>query len=209
MRIKRAGAGMSEQRVVGLTGGIAAGKSVVAGFLRDLGAPVVDADAIAHELTAPGTPLVARIAEAFGPDVLASGDRLLRDRLAARVFRDPEARRRLEGITHPAIMAEARRRVVEYQHAGHAVVVYEAALIVETGRHHAFDLLVVVRADHAVRMQRLRQRDGLTAEQARQRLASQLPQEAKERVADYVIDNSGALEETRIRTVALWEQLNT
>jgi dephospho-CoA kinase len=198
---------MEQVTLIGLTGGIAAGKSTVARIFAELGAPVIDADALSREVTAPGTAAFQRIVESFGDGVLDPDGRIDRRALGRLVFSDEEARRRLEDITHPAIIAAARDRVAALGRQGHRVVLYEAALLVEAGRHRDMDRLVVVAADDEQRVSRLMRRSGLTREEAAARLAAQLPQERKVELADHVIDNSGSLEQTRARVEEVWSSL--
>lgn len=194
-------------RFVGLTGGIASGKSTVAAMLRDLGAAVVDADALAREVVEPGRPALAEIVARFGPDVLTPEGRLDRPKLAAIVFRDDRARRDLNAITHPriaALAAEQSRRLAE---AGAPLVIYEAALLVENGLHRGLSALVVVAVPEAVQIERLVRRDGLSEEEARARLAAQLPLDEKVKVADFVIDNAGSLADTRAQVERVYRAL--
>jgi dephospho-CoA kinase len=192
---------------VGLTGGIASGKSTVAGLFGELGAPVVDADALARELVEPGGELLGRLAHQFGSGILDEEGRLDRAALGRIVFADSSARKRLEAITHPAIIDAAERRVEALGRQGHRVVLYEAALLVETGRHREMDLLVVVTAEEGQRVERLMRRDGLDRQDALERLAAQMPQQAKVEAADYVIDNSGTLAQTRAQVLEVWKQI--
>jgi len=194
-------------RLIGLTGGIAAGKSTVAAMLRELGCAVIDADELAREVTAPGCEALERIVEAFGPEVVDQDGRLDRARLGQRIFEDPAARGILESITHPAIAAAAARRAAELGARGHHVVFYEAALLVETGRDRELEALVVVTAPDELRVARLIRRSGVTRQEGLQRLAAQLPQADKVRRADYLIDNSGALKQTRAQVEALLARL--
>ncbi|MBK8480131.1 MAG: dephospho-CoA kinase [Proteobacteria bacterium] len=196
--------GWARPWVIGLTGGIAAGKSTVAAMLRELGAAVVDADALAHDVVAPGTAVFAAVVGAFGRDVVAASGALDRAALAQRVFGEPAARGRLEAIVHPAIARAARDAISALARLGARRVVYDAALLVETGRHREVDLLIVVVADDRRRLRRLRRRDGLGAGAAAARLAAQLPQQQKRALADFVIDNSGARRATRRQVRALW-----
>lgn len=193
----------SSLRTIGLTGGIAAGKSSVARLFAEAGWPVVDADLLAREVVAPGQPALARIVELFGRDVLDADGGLDRKALGQRVFADGVLRAALEAILHPAIAELSQRRFAELAAAGHLHVVYEAALLVETGRHADFDVLVVVIADDETRIGRMGARDGLNEAEARRRLAAQLPQARKAALADYVIDNSGTLQETRAAVAAV------
>ena len=182
--------------VVGLTGGIATGKSTVSRMLAALGAVIVDSDVIAHELQRPGQTVHAAIVEAFGPGMLSGTGDIDRAGLGAVVFGDPKARARLEALTHPAIVAESERRVAEAGRAGAALCVVDAALLVETGRSRRFDRLIVVVADEATQVARLMARNGLSREEALRRLRAQMPLAEKVAVADEVIGNSGSLEAT-------------
>lgn len=180
--------------VVGLTGGIATGKSTVARMLRARGAVVLDADALVHELQAPGTEVYRAILDAFGPDILAPDGTLDRQKLGARIFADPEARRRLEAIVHPPVMAELRRRVEALRRDGRTrLCVVEAALLVEEGRRGIVDRVVVVTAPEAEQVARLRAKTGLGEEEAWRRVRAQLPAAAKARRADHVLVNDGDL----------------
>ncbi len=196
-------------RIYGLTGGIGSGKSTVAAMLRELGAPVIDADALAREVVAPGSEGLAEVVRAFGAEVLDPSGALDRKKLGAIVFADPARRRRLEGITHPRIAAEAMRRAAALGAEGHAVAFYEAALLVENGSHAGLAGLVVVSAPENVQVRRVRERDGTTEAEARARLAAQLPLAEKLRVATHVIDNAGDLGATRAQVEALWRRLRT
>jgi dephospho-CoA kinase len=186
---------------IGLTGGIGSGKSTVSRLLGEHGAVVVDADVIAREVVAPGTPGLAAIVEAFGPTVLASDGSLDRPGLAAVVFADPEARRRLDGIVHPLVRARAGE--LEAAAPADAVVVHDVPLPAETGQGSSYDLVVVVEADPAVRVARLVQR-GLTADDARARIAVQATDEQRRAIADVVLDNSGTPEQLAEQVERLW-----
>jgi dephospho-CoA kinase len=204
---RRSDPGPSRPLLVGLTGGIAAGKSTVATLFANLGAARVDADEVAHEITAAGSETLGQLVQVFGAEILDPAGNLDRARLGAIVFADAEARHRLEALTHPAIAAVARARIEALHHAGHRVVVYEAALLVESGRQREMDLLVVVIADDEVRMRRLMERSQLSREAAERRLAAQLPQSAKAAAADFVIDNSGPRQQTRARVQEVWRRI--
>jgi len=193
--------------VVGLTGGIASGKSTVARLLGGLGARVVDADQLARRVVAPGTPGLAEIAAAFGAEMLGADGTLDRGRLGQRVFSNDEARRRLEGITHPRIAAAFVHEVLQAAAEGVEVLVYEAALLVESGGTGAVERLVVVAAPPAVQRRRVGARDGLDAAAAQARLDAQATMEAKIAVADHVIMNEGSLEDLERKVNALWEEL--
>ncbi|HEY7678860.1 MAG TPA: dephospho-CoA kinase, partial [Candidatus Methylomirabilis sp.] len=167
--------------VVGLTGGICTGKSTVSRMLADLGATVIDSDDVAHDLQAPGQVTYARVVQAFGPGILNAAGEIDRRRLGALVFAEPTRRAELEAIMHPAIVAESDRRVREALAAGVQLVVVDAALLVEVGRHRTFPRLVVVVASEAEQVRRLRARNGLSESEARQRLAAQMPLSEKRR----------------------------
>jgi dephospho-CoA kinase len=188
---------------IGLTGGIGSGKSTVSRLLGEHGAVVVDADVIAREVVAPGTPGLAAIVEAFGPTVLAADGSLDRPGLAAVVFADPEARRRLDGIVHPLVRARAGE--LEAAAPADAVVVHDVPLLAETGQGSSYDLVVVVEADPAVRVARLVQR-GLTADDARARIAVQATDEQRRAIADVVLDNSGTPEQLAEQVDRFWAE---
>jgi dephospho-CoA kinase len=185
--------------VFGLTGGLASGKSTVAARFRDHGVPVIDADRLAREVVEPGTPGLAAVVEAFGREVLAADGSLDRARLAELVFGDRDRRRALNAILHPRIAAASAQRVAELGAAGERLCCYEAALLVENGLADAFRPLVVVAVDEEEQVVRAMARDACTEEQARARLAAQLPLAKKVAAADYVIDTSGPREKTAQR----------
>ena len=193
--------------VVGLTGGICSGKSTVAAMFERLGAVVIDADRVAHELQVPGQPLFEAIVSAFGRQIVGEDGRIDRRRLGAIVFSDPKARVRLEEILHPAIVLECERRIQQARASGAAVCLLDAALLIESGRHARFDRMVLVEASEAVQLERLMARMGLSREEAMQRIRSQMPLEEKRRHAKFVIENGGSLEETERQVRAVWEQL--
>ena len=193
--------------VVGLTGGICTGKSTVSRMLADLGARIVDSDAIAHEIQGPGQAAHAAIVREFGTGVLDEAGRIDRGRLGALVFGDPARRAALEGIMHPAIIAESDRRVRAALAEGIPLVVVDAALLVEVGRHRKFPRLIVVAASEAEQIRRLRARNGLSEVEARQRLAAQMPLAEKRRHAHHVIENSGTLAETAAQVARLHAEL--
>lgn len=206
-------------RVVGLTGGIGTGKSTVARLLAGLGACVIDADAIVHELQAPGTPLLARIAEAFGPGILRPDGALDRERLGKLVFSDPAARKRLNDLVHPAVGVEMMRRLEAAKAAGVPLVVLDIPLLLE-GRARAGEAarartasdlvseVIVVYAPESAQIERQVARDGATREHAAERVAAQLSIEEKRKLADHVIDNSGALADTERQVRELYARLS-
>lgn len=203
-------------RVIGLTGGIATGKSTVARLFEKLGAVVIDADAIVHELQAPGTPMLAEIAEAFGPEMIRPDGSLDRERLGRRVFTDPEARRRLNAIVHPPVGAMMARRLQDARQAGARLILLDIPLLLEgragrrRGGSSAADLVeavILVWAPESLQVERQVQRDGASPEHARERMAAQLPIDEKRAMADYVIDNSGVLADTERQVRALYAEL--
>lgn len=194
--------------LIGLTGGIGSGKSTVAAMLAELGAAVVDADAIAREVVEPGEPALASIVAAFGSGVLDEHGRLDRRRLGRLVFRDPEARRRLEAIVHPAVRARTRERIRRFAEEGrHPAIVWDVPLLFEVGADRLVDEVWVVVAPREERLARLRRRDpDLSPEELERRMAAQMPLEEKAARADVVIDNSGPLEATRRRVRQAWQE---
>jgi len=178
-------------RVVGLTGGIASGKSTFAAALRRRGVPVVDADALARAAVAPGAPALADIARTFGPGVLGLDGGLDRKRMAAIVFADPAARRRLEAITHPAVRRATAEETSRLAAQGHDLAFYDTPLLFEVGLEGSLDSIVVVWAPPAVQRARLTSRDGLPPDEADARLAAQLPIDEKAARADFVVENVG------------------
>jgi dephospho-CoA kinase len=190
--------------LVGLTGGIASGKSTVSRQLAELGCQVIDADVLAREVVAPGEPALAAIVDAFGPEVLQPDGTLDRARVAAAIFADPAMRKRLEAITHPAIRARRQAKLDELTARGFdGIVVQDAALLIEVGGHLDMDRLVVVYAGPVEQRERLMRRDGLHADEAKRRIASQMPLAEKAALAHYVIDNSDSPEETAAQVRAV------
>ncbi len=184
---------------IGLTGNVASGKSVVAGAWADAGVPVVSADVLARQAVAPGTPGLREVGEAFGEEVLAADGTLDRAALRARVFRDEEARRRLEAILHPRIRELRDAWLRARAEAGERIVVAEIPLLYESGLEGEFDVVVLVDAPVDVRLTRLTTLRGLSEEEARRIMAAQMDVEAKRRRADVVIDNTGTVEALRAR----------
>ena len=194
--------------LIGLTGGIGSGKSTVARLLEKRGAVVFDADLFAREAVEPGTPGHAAVIERFGADVLAPGGELDREALASIVFADPAARRDLEQIVHP----EVRRLFAEGSEAYRdtdRVVVFSAPLLVETGMHTAFEVLVVVSATVATQIDRLMRQRGMSEPSIRARIDAQAPLEDKAAAADILVDNEGSLEELESQVEQLWNDLST
>jgi len=195
--------------IIGLTGGIACGKSTVAAMLAELGAFVVDADRIAREVVMPGEPALAEVAAVFGQAVIRDDGSLDRKKLGEIVFADPEKRKRLEAILHPAIRERmwATIRRVKADEPGR-IVVADIPLLYETGQEHLYDGVIVVYVPRVVQIERLLQRNPeLSEAQARERIQAQMDIERKKELADWVIDNSGDPEATRRQVEALWRRL--
>jgi dephospho-CoA kinase len=194
--------------LVALTGGIASGKSTVAGRLQERGAVIVDADQVARQVVEPGEPALARIAAEFGPEVIAADGTLDRAALGSIVFSDPEGRQRLNAITHPAVLERSRALFAAAAEADpDAIVVYDIPLLVETSRGDEFDLRVVVHAATETRVRRMIELRGMTREEALHRINSQATDTDRFAIADVVIDADGTLEHTLEQTDALWENL--
>ena len=191
---------------VGLTGGIGSGKSEVSRRLAALGALVIDADLLAREVVQPGTEALDEIVEAFGSDVLTPDGALDRPALGARVFGDDAARRTLEAIVHPRVRARAAQ--IETTADDETVVVHDIPLLVETGQPEAFDQVVVVDASDEVRLDRLVRIRGMSADDARARIAAQASREERLDVADHVIANDGDLLSLDRAVEALWAELD-
>jgi len=188
---------------IGLTGGIGSGKSTVSRLLAERGAVIVDADVIAREVVEPGTPGLAAVVEAFGNGVVAADGSLDRPALATVVFGDPEARARLDGIVHPLVRARATE--VAGAAPPDAVVVHDVPLLAETGQASSYDLVVVVEADPETRIARLVER-GLTAADARARIAVQATDEERRAIADVLLDNSGSPEQLAAQVDRFWTE---
>jgi dephospho-CoA kinase len=194
----------ARKKVIGLTGNIACGKSAVAAELRRLGAEVVDADAVAHDVMAPHTRVWSDVIEAFGPSIVRPDGQIDRRRLGEIVFRDSAQLRRLEDIVHPPTLVEVKRRA---QWSNAPVVVIEAIKLIERGMHRDCDSVWVVTCSRDRQIERLMARNGLTEEQARVRIEAQPRAEEKLRYADVVIDNSGDLDGLRRQVEQGWARL--
>lgn len=196
--------------LIGLTGGIASGKSTVAKRLAEHGAVGIDADQLARAVVAPGTPGLAAIAAEFGSGVLLPDGSLNRPALGAIIFTDQLRRERLNAITHPAVRKLTRDRVAQAAAADpHAIVVYDVPLLAEAiaGGLVSFDLAVVVHADAAIRTQRMIELRGMTEAEATQRIGAQATDEERLALADVVIDNRGTLAATLAQVDALWKRV--
>jgi dephospho-CoA kinase len=184
-------------RVFGLTGNIGSGKSTVAAMLREAGIPVLDADRISREVTAPGGRAYDAVVQAFGREIVLEDGSIDRKRLGEIVFSDPRRRSQLEGITHPAILEAMKEALAGIEREGHRAAVVEATLIHESGRKGMFEAVISVTCDRETAISRIAARGGLSHGQAEARLRAQMDAVRKADASDYVIDNSGTLDETR------------
>ena len=193
---------------VGLTGGIASGKSAVSRFLREAGAFIIDADEIAHAVILKGGPAYRSIVDAFGKEILDPSGEIDRKRLGQIVFNDPDKRRRLNHLVHPHVFerAEAEKEAITRRHPK-AVIVFDAALLIETGACQNMDWTLVVYVDRSTQIERLTLRDGLTREQAEERIAAQMPLDEKIRFADEVIDNRKPLDQIKKEVFEIFRRL--
>lgn len=199
-------------KVIGLTGGIATGVSTVAQMFRELGAIVIEADKIARDVVEPGTQTYRRIVETFGREVLSADGTIDRKRLGQIVFADDSARRRLNRITHSAIRRRIEEEVERLRGSNpDAIVLIDVPLLLDTTGPDTFDMdgVIVVTAAKDAQIERLMRRDTLAEEDAQRRVAAQRPVEEKAMEADWIVRNTGSLEETRRQVVSLWRQLTT
>jgi dephospho-CoA kinase len=193
-------------RTLALTGGIASGKSTVAKYFEELGTVVLYADREAHQCYAPGTDLFQELQRRYGPSIVSAGQ-IDRRRLGEIVFSSPAERQWLESRIHPWTRARMAEKLADYSRKNPPLVLVEAALHVETGYYREFEGLILVYLPESLALERLKKRDDLSMEQARLRLASQMPIEEKKKLADWVIDNSGSLEETKKQVERLYKEL--
>jgi dephospho-CoA kinase len=183
---------LREFLLVGLTGGIATGKSTVSEMLRQRGSALIDADVLARAVVEPGEPALGRIVAEFGRAVLQPDGRLDRKKLGALVFADAAKRKRLEQITHPAIRERLTRRLQELSEQGfRGLAIFDAAVLIESGNHRNMDRLIVVVTDEATQIARLMARDGIDHDDAVRKVRSQMPVAEKAKLADHVIENAG------------------
>lgn len=193
---------------VGLTGSIAVGKTFVAGVFAELGAHVLDADQTAREVVLPGSPGLEAVVKAFGEEVLNADGTLNRQQLGSLVFADEEKRQQLNQLLHPFIIARQDEILRDWESADpDGIGIVDAALMIESGGYKRFDKLIVVHCRPEVQLERLMLRNDLTREEAQRRIAAQMPQEEKQKFADYLIDTSDGYELARARTLEVYQQL--
>jgi len=193
---------------VGLTGNIASGKSHASSVFAELGAHVIDADVIAHELFLPGTTTYAKVVDAFGDEVLAPDRTINRKVLGGIVFHNTEKRMLLNALVHPDVRAEVMRRIFELESRGfEGIIIVDAALMVESGFYKMQDRLIVVTCDPALQLARVMDRCGISVEEARIRMATQMPVAEKMKLADFTIDTSGTYSSTREQIERIYREL--
>lgn len=193
-------------KVIGLTGGIASGKSTAARLLVELGASVIDADILARDAVGPGSEALTAIVETFGNQILRADGMLDRAELGRQVFAAPEARKTLEGIIHPEVRRLARLKLQAFKESGVQLAFYMAPLLIEAGAATFCDEIWVVDLDEATQLQRVMTRDNLSSDEARQRMAAQMPLAEKAARGDVLIDNRGSIKELTARLAKLWEE---
>jgi dephospho-CoA kinase len=190
---------------VGLTGGVASGKSTVSAMLDELGAVIIDADVLAREVVAPGTDGLREVVEAFGPDVLTEDGALDRPAMGTIVFADAEKRRLLEGIIHPRV--RERGAEIEASAGSDDVVVHDIPLLAETGQAEGFDAVIVVDVPEQTQVERMVELRGMTREDAEARVAAQATREERLKIATHVVDNTGTVEDLRRRVTEVYREL--
>jgi len=193
--------------VVGLTGGMASGKSVASKTLRDLGLPIIDADLIAREIVRPNEAGYRDIVDHFGKGILNPDQTINRRRLAKIIFRNSGEREKLNSILHPKISKDIKKRIKDFKEKGERMVIVDAALLIEAGELSLVDKLIVVTVSPKIQVRRLAQRDHLTEKEARERIATQMPLSEKMKLADYVVNNSGPVRKTVKRIKEVYNRL--
>jgi len=193
--------------VVGITGGVATGKSTVAAMLKELGAEVLSADEIVHELLARDEDIRKSIISEYGEDILDDKGNINRRRLADVVFRSEEKRRKLEQIIHPRVIATIERKVEEFRQGGSGILAVEIPLLVETSTFYLVDKILLVTAEQHTQLERLQNRYGLSRAEAMLRVRAQLPLEVKRKYADLIINNDGSIQATREQVEQVWRVL--
>jgi dephospho-CoA kinase len=194
--------------LIGLTGGIASGKSVVAEMFKSLGAYVIDADQVSRNIMVPNSAVYRKVVQTFGREILEDDQTIDRKKLGDMVFGDPVKQAKLNECTHPEIFREIDRRVGEIRKKNpDALIIVEAALLIETSVYQKFDKLIVVYADEGVQLKRLRERDGFTEEEALKRIRSQMPLKEKIKYADYVVHNNEGLDDTQKQVEEVYKTL--
>ncbi|WP_332844037.1 dephospho-CoA kinase [Solibacillus palustris] len=194
--------------IIGLTGSIASGKSTVAKMIQSYKLPIVDADLIARQVVEPGTPTIKKIAEAFGEEVIAVDGSMDRAKVGSIIFHNGDMRQTLNGIIHPAIREEMLRQRDEFMSYGEKNIFMDIPLLFESKLEHFVEKIIVVSVEEEVQLQRLMARNGFTEDEARARIATQIPVKEKEQLADAVIHNNGTLEDTAIQLQSILYEWN-
>jgi len=195
-------------KIIGLTGGIATGKSTVSEMLRRRGIPIIDADQIARDVVRPGRCAWKKIRKAFGDDILSANGEVDREKLAGIVFQDTQARMKLNHATHPHISRQILKQLIMYFLKGTPLVILDAPLLLESSTRKMVGSVVVVSTDPETQLKRLMARNGYTIEEATQRVQAQMPLKEKCEMADYVIDNSGSLTATEQQLDTMLEEIS-
>ena len=194
--------------IIGLTGSIASGKSTVAKMIQSYNLPIVDADVVARQVVEPGTPTLKKIAEAFGDEVIAEDGSMDRAKVGSIIFHNEEMRKILNSIIHPAIREEMLRQRDEFMSYGEKNIFMDIPLLFESKLEHFVEKIIVVSVEEEVQLQRLMERNGFTEEDAKARIATQIPVKEKEQLADAVIHNNGTLEDTAIQLQTILYEWN-
>ncbi|WP_211653869.1 dephospho-CoA kinase [Planococcus alpniumensis] len=195
--------------IIGLTGSIASGKSTVSQMLKELGYPVVDADLVARQVVEPGTETLNSIAQAFGPEVILANGSMDRERVGKIIFNDPTSRKKLNDIIHPAIRREMLRQRQAFLDEGYETVIMDIPLLFESKLQRMVDKILVVSVSEQQQLKRLMERNGLAEQEAKARIASQLPFSVKEQGADEVLDNNGSVDNTKRQLMRILDNWQT
>lgn len=194
-------------KLIGLTGGIAAGKSAVATMLQRLGAKIIDADELAREIVEPGQEAWREIIAAFGREIIRQDQSIDREKLRKKVFEDEQARKRLESITHPRIRTLAQQKIQQLAREGAEIIVYVVPLLFENRLHLWLRPVILVACDSAIQKERLQKRDKLNEGEIRRHLEAQMGLEEKKKLADFIVENDGSLEELEKKVREVWEKI--
>ena len=194
-------------KLIGLTGGIAAGKSAVAAMLQRLGAKIIDADELAREIVEPGQEAWREIIAAFGGEIIRQDQSIDREKLRKKVFEDEQARKRLESITHPRIRTLAQQKIQQLAREGAEIIVYVVPLLFENRLHLWLRPVILVACDPAIQKERLQKRDKLNEREIKRHLEAQMGLEEKKKLADFIVENDGSLEELEKKVREVWEKI--